>query len=148
MKINISTRVDKNYLEVKEGFNENLFLKLNPPFPPVRLLRFDGSSKGDIVSLELNFLFFKEKWTSEITADHTDEDEFFFVDEGVTLPFFLKEWTHKHRVIKQESGSLIKDEITYRGKFGLMTLLLFPVLYGQFLYRKPIYKKFFELKQS
>jgi ligand-binding SRPBCC domain-containing protein len=148
MKINISTRVDKNYLEVKEGFTENLFLKLNPPFPPVRLLRFDGSSKGDIVSLELNFLFFKEKWISEITADHTDENEFFFVDEGVKLPFFLKTWTHKHRIIKKGTGSLIKDEITYLGKFGLMTLLLFPVLYGQFLYRKPIYKKFFELKQS
>lgn len=146
MKINISTSVDKNYLEVKEGFTEKLFQKLSPPFPPVRLLRFDGSSKGDIVSLELNFFIFKQKWTSEITADHTDEKEFFFMDEGIELPFFLKKWKHKHRVIKQGKGSLINDEIEYQGKFGLMSLLLFPVLYGQFLYRKPIYKRFFTLK--
>jgi ligand-binding SRPBCC domain-containing protein len=146
MKINISTRVDKSYLEVKEGFTEKLFLKLNPPFPPVRLLRFDGSSKGDYVSLELNFFIFKQKWTSEIIADHTDENEFYFIDEGVELPFFLKKWQHKHRVIKRGSGSLIKDEIDYKGTFGLVTLLLFPVLYGQFLYRQPIYKKIFQLR--
>ena len=146
MKINISTSVDKNYREVKEGFTEKLFQKLSPPFPPVKLLRFDGSSKGDIVSLELNFLIFRQKWTSEITADHTDEKEFFFIDEGIELPFFLKKWKHKHRVIKQGKGSLIKDEIEYQGKFGLMSLLLFPLLYGQFLYRKPIYKRFFKLK--
>ncbi|MFD2203838.1 SRPBCC family protein [Shivajiella indica] len=146
MKINITTRVDKNYLEVKEGFTEKLFLKLSPPFPPVKLLRFDGSSKGDLVSLELNFLVFKQKWTSEITADHTDGDEFYFIDEGIELPFFLKKWRHKHRIQKAGSGSLIKDEIEYEGKFGLMTVLLFPALYGQFLYRKPIYKKYFQLK--
>jgi ligand-binding SRPBCC domain-containing protein len=148
MKINISTRVDKSYLEVKEGFTEKLFLNLNPPFPPVRLLQFDGSSKGDIVSLELNFFIFKQKWTSEITADHTDENEFYFIDEGIELPFFLKKWKHKHRIIKSGSGSLIKDEIEYKGTFGLMTLLLFPVLYGQFLYRQPIYKKVFQLRSS
>jgi ligand-binding SRPBCC domain-containing protein len=148
MKITVSTRVDKNYLEVKEGFTEKLFLNLNPPFPPVKLLRFDGSSKGDIVILELNFLIFKQKWTSKITADHTDENEFYFIDEGIELPFFLKKWKHKHRVIKSGNGSLIKDEIDYTGKFGLMTLLLFPVLYGQFLYRKPVYKKIFQLRSS
>jgi len=148
MKITVSTRVDKNYLEVKEGFTEKLFLNLNPPFPPVKLLRFDGSSKGDIVILELNFFIFKQKWTSKITADHTDENEFYFIDEGIELPFFLKKWKHKHRVIKSGSGSLIKDEIDYTGKFGLMTLLLFPVLYGQFLYRKPVYKKIFQLRSS
>jgi len=148
MKITVSTRVDKNYLEVKEGFTEKLFLNLNPPFPPVKLLRFDGSSKGDIVVLELNFLIIKQKWTSKITADHTDENEFYFIDEGIELPFFLKKWKHKHRVIKSGNGSLIKDEIDYTGKFGLMTLLLFPVLYGQFLYRKPVYKKIFQLRSS
>jgi ligand-binding SRPBCC domain-containing protein len=146
MKIKIATSVDKNYREVKEGFTEELFQKLSPPFPPFKLLRFDGSSKGDIVSLELNFFICKQKWTSEITADHTDEKEFFFIDEGIELPFFLKKWKHTHRVIPQENGSLIKDEIEYKGKFGLMSLLLFPVLYGQFLYRKPIYKRFFKIK--
>lgn len=146
MKINISTKVEKSYLEVKEGFNDSLFLKLNPPFPPVKLLRFDGSSKGDIVMLELNLLLFKQKWISEITDDHTDEQEFYFIDEGTTLPFFLKKWKHKHRIIKQKNGSIIKDEIEYQGPAGILTLLLYPVLYLQFLYRKPVYQKIFRIR--
>lgn len=143
MKITLSTTVKQDYLSVKKGFNESLFKRLSPPFPPVKLLRFDGSSKGDIVSLELNFLIFKQKWTSEITDDHTDEREFYFIDEGIQLPFFLGKWKHKHRIIDHEDGTLIRDEIEYQGPNALMSVLLYPALYLQFLYRKPIYKKIF-----
>jgi ligand-binding SRPBCC domain-containing protein len=143
MKINIETPVEQDYLKVKEGFNESLFTKLSPPFPPVKLIRFDGSKKGDLVTLELNFIFFKQKWTSEITEDETTNLEFYFVDKGVELPFFLKEWQHKHRIIKSTKGSIIRDEITFKSGFSLLTLLLYPALFVQFIYRKPIYKKIF-----
>jgi len=146
MKIVIETTVEQDYLTVKEGFNESLFKKLAPPFPPVKLLRFDGSTTGDVVSLELNFIFFKQRWTSDIVADETTEKEFYFIDKGVELPFFLKAWEHKHRIIKNGEGSIIRDEISYQGPFGLMTLLLYPALYLQFLYRKPIYRKIFRSK--
>jgi ligand-binding SRPBCC domain-containing protein len=98
MKITIETPVNQDYLQVKEGFNETLFKKLSPPFPPVKLLRFDGSTKGDLVTLELNFIFFKQKWTSEIMEDQTTDKEFYFIDKGIELPFFLKKWTHKHHL--------------------------------------------------
>ncbi|WP_297336921.1 hypothetical protein [Algoriphagus sp.] len=143
MKITIETWVNSSVHQVKAGFNESLFKKLSPPFPPVELLRFDGSKTGDLVSLELNFIFFKQKWTSEITEDGLVEGEFFFVDEGIELPFFLKKWKHRHRVIQKQSGAVIRDEITYAGPNHFMTLLLYPALYLQFLYRKPIYKKLF-----
>ena len=146
MKINISTKVEQDYLSVKEGFNENLFLKLSPPFPPVKLLRFDGSSTGDKVILELNFIFFKQQWVSDITADNTDEKEFYFIDEGTKLPFFLKTWKHKHRIIKDGKSSIIRDEIAFKAPNGILTLFLYPALYLQFLYRKPIYKKIFAVK--
>jgi ligand-binding SRPBCC domain-containing protein len=143
MKINISTSVEQDYLTVKEGFNKDLFLKLNPPFPPVKLLRFDGSKKGDLVILELNFLFFKQQWISEITEDHTDELEFFFIDQGKKLPFFLSYWKHNHRVIKAGSNCIIRDEIEFKSATGILTVLLYPALYLQFLYRRPIYRKLF-----
>jgi ligand-binding SRPBCC domain-containing protein len=144
MRITISTKVKRHFLEVKEGFNQELFSSLSPPFPPVSLLRFDGSKKGDIVSLELNFFLFKQIWTSEITEDKTDEGEFFFVDKGVKLPFFLGAWEHKHRLIKiGVSETEIRDEINYQGAIRLLTPLLYPILYLQFLYRKPIYKRIF-----
>lgn len=144
MKIQIETPVEQGYLDVKSGFNESLFKKLSPPFPPVRLLRFDGSSKGDLVTLELDFIFFRQKWTSEITEDRTTDLEFFFVDQGVELPFFLKKWKHKHRVISSGIGSVIRDEIEFEAPFGLMNYILFPVLWLQFSYRKPIYRKIFK----
>ena len=143
MKITLSTKVNQNYLSVKRGFDETLFTKLSPPFPPVKLIQFDGSEIGDIVSLELNFLFFKDKWVSQISENHTDEKEFYFVDEGVDLPFFLKKWRHKHRIIKDGDHSIIRDEIEFEGAFGLLTSVLYPALYAQFAFRKPIYKKIF-----
>jgi ligand-binding SRPBCC domain-containing protein len=146
MKLTIQTRVEQDYLSVKNGFDQTLFQKLSPPFPPVKLLRFDGSSTGDLVVLELNFLFFKQRWTSEITEDSTEEKEFYFIDEGIELPFFLKTWRHKHRVIQDGTGSLIRDEINYTAPFGWMTVLLYPALLVQFAFRIPIYKRLFKTK--
>lgn len=143
MQIQLETHVEQGYLDVKAGFNESLFTKLSPPFPPVKLLRFDGSEKGDRVTLELNFILFKQKWTSEITEDKTTEMEFYFVDQGTELPFFLKKWRHKHRVISTGIGSIIRDEIEYDAPFKVLTYLLFPALWLQFAFRKPIYKKIF-----
>ena len=143
MKITIETSVHQDYLQVKEGFNEMLFKKLSPPFPPVKLLRFDGSTKGDLLTLELNFIFFKQKWTSEIMEDQTTDKEFYFIDKGIELPFFLKKWTHKHRIVKDGENSIIRDEIDYQAPFRILTLILYPAMLLQFAYRKPIYKKIF-----
>lgn len=143
MKISISTKVAQSYLQVKQGFDAALFTKLSPAFPPVKLIRFDGSEKGDIVSLELNFLLFKQNWTSEIIEDKTTEDEFYFIDKGISLPFFLKDWEHKHRVIKHGSFSEIRDEIDYKAPFSILTILLYPILYLQFAYRIGVYKRVF-----
>jgi len=144
MKLTIETKVEENYLKVKEGFTESLFTRLSPPFPPVKLLRFDGSSKGDLVSLELNFLLFRQKWTSQITEEKTDEKEFYFVDSGVELPFFLKSWNHKHRIIRSGNDTIIRDEIEYSAPLGLLSLFLYPAMLFQFAYRIPIYKKVFK----
>jgi ligand-binding SRPBCC domain-containing protein len=144
MKIRLTTEVNQNYLKVKDGFNADLFKALNPPFPPVKLLRFDGSTKGDFVSLQLNFIFFKQLWTSEITADHLNEKEFYFIDEGIKLPFFLKKWRHKHLLLSNgKNKTLIVDEINYSAPNLLLGLLIYPVLYLQFSMRKPVYKKVF-----
>ncbi len=144
MKIKIQTHVNQHYLEVKSGFNESLFKKLSPPFPPVRLIRFDGSSKGDLVTLELDFFVFKQKWTSKIVEDVTNDHEFYFIDQGIDLPFFLKSWQHKHCIMQSGNGSIISDEISYEGPTGVFTYLLYPALYLQFWMRKPIYRKIFK----
>ncbi|MCC5919092.1 MAG: hypothetical protein LAT68_01470 [Cyclobacteriaceae bacterium] len=147
MKIVIETKVEQSVADVKQKFDKDLFLALSPPFPPVKLLRFDGSKKGDEVGLELNFLLFKQRWISDITADEDGGDEYFyFIDEGKELPFFLEKWHHKHHIYRAEGGgAIIRDEITFKAPYGL-SFLFYPALWSQFLYRVPIYKKYFKVK--
>ncbi|WKK79080.1 SRPBCC family protein [Marivirga arenosa] len=145
MHIKLKTQVSQGYLKVKEGFNEKLFLSLNPPFPPVKLKEFGGSEKGDKVHLQLNFILFKQDWISRITFDNTDDSVFEFIDEGEKLPFFLKYWKHHHIVEKSsEQTSNIIDDITFKSPFILFDFILYPVLLLQFAYRKPIYRKLFK----
>jgi ligand-binding SRPBCC domain-containing protein len=144
MKLKINTTVKSPWQKVVAGFTEELFLALNPPFPPVKLLQFDGCKKGDIVSLQLNFILFKQTWESHITHDNETSESFEFIDIGVKLPFFLKKWTHVHTIKAAKDGSVIGDDIEYSSGTILTDLLLYPVLYGQFLYRKPIYQRIFK----
>ena len=147
-RLNIATEVAGNFHAVFQGFSRDLFLKLNPPVPPVKLLRFDGMNVGDEVHLELSFIFFRQQWISRITAFEQSENEIFFVDEGIQLPFFLQSWRHCHRIVDRQGQATIIDEITFQAPNRLLSLLLLPTLYLQFLYRKPIYKRFFSDLQA
>ncbi|WP_266365236.1 SRPBCC family protein [Tellurirhabdus rosea] len=147
MRLTLRTPVRQPLAQVWAGFDETLFNQLSPPFPPVKALRFDGCQKGDVVHLRLNFLLFGQDWISLITDQQETADEIFFIDEGTKLPFFLSSWRHKHRLIRQGNQTLIADEITYRTPGGLLTdLLFYPLLWAQFAYRKPIYKRSFAQK--
>jgi ligand-binding SRPBCC domain-containing protein len=143
MKLKIQTSVEKNYLQVWEGFTEDLFNQLSPPFPPVKVMQFDGCHKGDTVELELNFLLFKQRWKSLITDQQSTNTEIFFLDEGVKLPVFLTFWKHRHRIIKNGDSTIIADEIEFRTPTLLTNYLFYPLLWLQFAYRKPIYRKVF-----
>jgi ligand-binding SRPBCC domain-containing protein len=144
MNITISTKVNQSLLKVWEGFNLELFSKLAPPFPPVEVKEFGGCLKGDKVHLELNFLLFKQDWISDIVDQKRTESEIYFVDEGTKLPFFLSYWRHRHRLVKDEDGTMIIDDINFKTPTILTDYLFYPLMYLQFLYRKPIYKKVFE----
>ncbi len=144
VRIQIATKVGASRDAVKAGFTKELFLSLNPPFPPVKLLEFGGCKTGDKVSLELNFIFFKQHWVSDIIEDNEDASGWYFVDKGIKLPFFLKRWQHRHVVKDSPDGSLIIDDIHFSTGTILSDLFMYPLLFGQFLYRKPIYKKLFK----
>tara|TARA_A100001015_G_scaffold158994_2_gene176635 strand:- start:54 stop:485 length:432 start_codon:yes stop_codon:yes gene_type:complete len=143
MKLKIITKLQKSRKIVVDGFNQTLFDTLSPPFPPVKVTRYDGSKTGDIVELELNFFIFKQKWISTIIDHGANEKETWFVDKGTTLPFFLTGWHHKHIIQETPTGSSIIDDIEYKS-YPILEWVLFPVLYLQFLYRIPIYKSYFK----
>ena len=143
MKLSVRTRVNLPMQGVREGFTRDLFKRVNPPFPPVSIVRYDGMEKGDLIHLELNFLLFKQSWVSRISANQTSDEEFFFIDEGLVLPFFLKHWHHKHRIVKDGKSSMIIDEVNFRAPFFFADWLMWPFFYLLFLYRKPIYRRYF-----
>ena len=143
MKLTIRTPVQASLAAVWKGFDRKLFDQLSPPFPPVTVLRFDGCLRGDVVSLELNFILFKQVWNSDIIDQQTSDAEIFFIDQGTKLPFFLKAWHHKHRLIKQGTGTVIADEITFQTPNALLDYLFYPLMWVQFMYRKPIYRRVF-----
>lgn len=144
MQLTVRTKVPQPYLKVKEGFDEKLFTRLNPPYPRVKLQHFDGCRKGDIVDMNLQFGFTDQRWESLITDDDTTNSYFFFQDEGRQLPFFLKSWKHQHWVKKiDEESSQIVDHVHYSTGHYLSDLLLYPILKTQFLYRQPVYRKMF-----
>lgn len=143
MKLTIRTPVTAPLSVVWAGFDRDLFNRLSPPFPPVKVLRFDGCMTGDVVSLELNFILFKQVWNSDIIDQQTTDDEIYFIDQGTKLPFFLKAWHHKHRLIRQGTGTVIADEITFRTPNRLLDYVMYPLMWAQFAYRKPIYKRVF-----
>jgi ligand-binding SRPBCC domain-containing protein len=59
------------------------------------------------------------------------------------LPFFLKYWRHHHRIVQDGQSTRIIDDIHFRSPLLLFDFLLWPVLWLQFLYRKPIYRNVF-----
>lgn len=144
MELKITTEVGQSLQNVISGFNENLFRKLSPSFPKVILKRFDGSSKGDIVSLELDFILFKQQWTSEIISNSSTPLKFEFIDVGIALPFFLKAWRHRHILEVKNGKVLIIDDIAFSTHYKLFDYLLYPAMYLQFLMRKPVYKRVFK----
>lgn len=144
MRLLLHTHVNQPLKQVAAGFNEKLFRALAPPFPRLKLLRFDGCTKGDLVAMELNFGLAKQRWVSEIVANGETADEWFFIDEGRELPGPLKNWLHRHRLQRLPAGGTrITDDITYSTGSKLLDIAIYPALLAQFLYRKPVYKKFF-----
>ncbi|GAB4014590.1 hypothetical protein GCM10028808_37490 [Spirosoma migulaei] len=149
MHIVLKTRVNQPLLAVWAGFTRALFERLTPAFPPVKVVRFDGCLRGDVVHLQLNFLFFQQDWISLIVDQQTGQEEIYFIDQGTQLPFFLSHWKHRHglrRSVDLQTGSeqtIIIDDITFKTPFLLTNYLFYPVLWLQFAYRKPIYRRVF-----
>jgi ligand-binding SRPBCC domain-containing protein len=144
MRLILDTKVKQDIAQVARGFNQQLFEALAPPFPKLNLKRFDGCETGDIVSMELDFGVARQKWVSKITDHGSSDSTWFFIDEGMELPKPLIYWRHRHLLTALPGGGTkITDHAVYRTGSSLLDKLIYPGILGQFLYRKPIYKKQF-----
>jgi len=146
MHVILRTAVAQPPAQVMAGFTRELFIALAPPFPKLRLLRFDGCRTGDQVEIELDTLVKRLPWTSLIVDDGQLADgTLFFVDEGQTLPPPLRYWRHRHLIQPgPQGGSIIVDDLEYRTATPALDALLYPAMWAQFAWRKPIYRRWFQ----
>lgn len=143
MNIKFETKVKGNYREVMDKFDRKLFEALKPKQGEMEIVEFTGSKKGDRVHIRFTSPI-KAEWVSDIVEDYVGEDEAYFIDEGVQLPFPLSYWQHKHIVKKiDENTSLIIDDITYEARNWFLTKMMYPALYLGFAPRGKIYQAYF-----
>ena len=145
MHVTLRTAVSQPPAVVMAGFTRELFVALAPPFPRLRLLRFDGCHTGDKVEIELDTLVKRLSWTSLIMDDGVQPDgTHFFVDEGQILPPPLRFWRHRHLIQPgPKGGSVIVDALEYRTASRLLDALIYPAMWAQFAWRRPIYRRWF-----
>lgn len=145
MKLYFEAQVKSSVVEIKKGFNQELFLKLKPPGMVLILERFDGCEKGDEVHLKMGVPGLLQSWVSEITDSNQGDDFWQFIDEGKVLPKPFTYWKHIHRVQRiNESESRISDSIQYRCKPGLLEKLLWLPLWLSFSIRPGVYRRVFK----
>ncbi|WP_207433682.1 SRPBCC family protein [Sabulibacter ruber] len=143
MRLHLQIPVAQNYQAVLEGFTVDLFRSLSPPFPKLKILRFEGSFPGDRVEVELQAGPIRRRWTSLITERQVTDHEAWFVDEGQELPAPLTFWRHKHLITREDHHSVIHELIEYRTGSVVLDALLYPVMYAQFAARGPVYRRIF-----
>ena len=113
MNIKFETKVKGNYKSIMDRFDRNLFEALIPKQGDMEIIEFTGSKKGDRVHLRFKSPI-KADWVSDITEDGINEQEAYFIDEGVKLPFPLSYWKHQHIVKKiDEHYSLLKPKTKF-----------------------------------
>lgn len=144
MTFQINTHLKAEFGKVITTFDQNLFIYLSPAFPSIRVITFEGCSQGDKISLQLDFWLFKSTWDGIITETSATPDKWFFIDQGIRLPFPLKKWQHKHLVTKiNHQEVILSDIIDYSTGTLFMDIIAFPFLYLMFFARRPKYRKYF-----
>lgn len=118
---------------------------ISPPFPKVLKVEMSEKplKKGSKVSLEIDFLLFRQNWLIKISEVISSS---LITDLQETGPF--KFWEHNHRFTGEDGAVVMMDEIRFLPPFGIFGWLALPFVYLQlylmFSDRHRRTKKYFE----
>ncbi len=156
MQMRFSTIVGTPVGKVIDTFDKKFFEKLTPGGLPFKIIRFDGVANQDKYHIKIgvgallplpSFKIGKQSlydWEGVICEIISDDGEYGFIDEGIVLPFPLKEWRHVHRFKKHSDDTTeIIDDITFSTWAKPFDALVSPAILGLFAYRKMIYLQAF-----
>ncbi len=139
-RIKIKTKVKGCPTKIIRHFDEELFMKLNPPFIKVELNQFDGCKKDSDLKLTTNFLGLYQYWHNKVIDRFDSDNLVYFIDEGVEMPFPITKWIHKHKIVKiDDQNSYIVDDIEYICSNPIFEFFSYPAIFITMFYRKPIY---------
>ena len=151
MKFVVESKIrDVNIRDVYRVFDFRLLAKLSPPFMKPEAKLYEGNKPGHQLYFIIHTPIGGYPWKGKVTEENISENEIYFVDEGIDMAFGMSAWKHKHRLIKTDTGTLVRDEVYFDTKNPLWKYVLLPGVWLQFLYRKPLYEKIVKkrLKQA
>jgi ligand-binding SRPBCC domain-containing protein len=146
MRLQIKTSVQGNHVEVFKRFDHSLLLQLTPPGMRMELLHFEEPHlPGSCIRIRVTILgLIRQNWENVFSDYDIGPAECHFVDTGRKMPFPMRRWRHDHRVIADGADrAIINDDVTFETGFLLTDWLLRPIMWLQFRYRRPIYRRLF-----
>jgi ligand-binding SRPBCC domain-containing protein len=148
MRIKLKSQIAAPYELVQRNFDKELFRYLLPPSFVASLTRYDGAAPGNEVHVQFHVPW-KSLWISRIIQTEQSANFFYFIDEGIRLPFGLRTWKHRHSVIKMDDVKTeIVDDIHFGTQNKMMDLWAWPILFLAFYPRKWQYQSFFSKTQN
>ncbi len=146
MRFQILTRVQGSHRDVFLKFDHSLLTQLTPPGIRMELLHAqEPSEPGAYIQLRVTILgIIRQNWENAFSHYALGELECHFVDEGRVMPFPIRYWRHDHRVLADGAHhAIINDDVTFKTGFFLLDWIMYPILWMQFRFRQPIYRRVF-----
>ncbi len=137
----IETTVAMPAEQVWQHFNRELFEHLKPGWMSLLIVRFDGCRTGDEFVLKIGPL--RQIWHGKVSQHFESDSIWFFIDEGIRLPFPLRVWKHKHQIQDLNDHTLIIDDISFSTGFVLADFVLALILRLMFSSRSKTYRRLF-----
>ena len=133
---------NKDINSIKSAFHSIDIIIFLTKYQPIKIIHWDGIKNNDTASLK--FWFFK--WHI-ITVKHNHykniNNLLRFVDEGVTLPLGITNWSHEHKIIKTGDNVTISDILIFNHNNYILGLILYPILIFPIFIRRVLYKFYF-----
>ncbi|MFA8300519.1 MAG: hypothetical protein ACEPOV_10180 [Hyphomicrobiales bacterium] len=142
MKLQISTLIQGNYMDIYKAFDKNLFNFLNPIKSLVTVKKFEGTSTGNRFHLKFPL---SQDWKGIITETKETDNYCYFTDEGLNLPFGLIQWRHRHWIIRlDDNESSITEDISFKCSSIFLNAIMYPFFWAVMYFRRFYYKRYFK----
>lgn len=105
----------KTRLPIKKEVAWNFFNDISnlvqiTTFPKITIVSHNGTKKGSVTELDLNFFLFRKKWA--LTYTDVEEGKY-FTDHSNTVPFPFKSWEHTHSFIEVGDETVMIDKVKF-----------------------------------